>query len=673
MEDNKKVVLICENSGHKLNVVDKENYILEGVFCVFGKENVNNRIYEEDEYFPHLDYLQEKVKKNKLLGELDHPEKFDVSLQKVSHIVEKLWYDKPSRTLKGRIRVLDTEPHGINARKLVNAGFPISISSRAAGVVQENKKVKIKRIFAYDFVADGGFGDDAEMKKISESLNFNYETYNKPSKEMKLINEELGFKSEDNIKIYNVTDEYPAFLNEDADYSVFDYSIVKNDKKIDEELIYNKNKNNMSIEEKNKDFVSADEMYKYSLHVKDEVTRIDKNLKEINEKISMADSNKENSQNEKLDNLTEEIKMLREKSEELDNKMKNVYKWSDEISEDHNWLTSYVEEIAEDHNNLANYTEKVVEDHNHLANYTEKTVEDHNHLAAYVDESLRPLLEKTVNYANLVAEKANIGLNYIEDVVVNEIQNTQDFVNEEVVEKLNTVWNYAEYLGEKNEEIHQYSDYLGKNAATREDVENVANYSESIKESSNQQNINENENTINKYKSLGNKIDNILHSVQTEKINENNQKYPILNNLNREQSKKFFNFTEIQKEQIEKSLTPSMKSEEINKVFESVEKPIKNEELWLTYMPEDVKPLWEKADENVKQQIKSQAQLYSLPNEYSVRHFWSTRMNLLTESDLGENEQILNESKKTKKEESKLGYSSDYMKNVFAGLDRFNK
>ena len=36
----------------------------------------------------HINELQEKVKTNKLLGELDHPKDFDVSLANVSHVVE---------------------------------------------------------------------------------------------------------------------------------------------------------------------------------------------------------------------------------------------------------------------------------------------------------------------------------------------------------------------------------------------------------------------------------------------------------------------------------------------------------------------------------------------------------------------------------------------------------
>ena len=134
MEKN-KVLLILERSNGNLTV-DKESgdYVLEGIFAQFGVENNNKRIYEEKEYLPHLEYLKKKISENRLMGELDHPEKFEVSLDKVSHVIESLDYDSKSRQIKGRVRILDT-PAGKIARALVDSGVPVSISSRAAGTV----------------------------------------------------------------------------------------------------------------------------------------------------------------------------------------------------------------------------------------------------------------------------------------------------------------------------------------------------------------------------------------------------------------------------------------------------------------------------------------------------------------------------------------------------------
>ena len=155
--ENKDYILILEKSSSNLAAKKVgDDYTLEGIAAFFGKENENRRIYEEQEYLPHMDYLQDKISSKRLVSELDHPKEFDVSLKNISHIVEELKYNKDDRTVRIKVKLLDT-PAGKIAKSLVDAGIPISISSRAAGSVHENKKVEIKKIFTYDLVADGGF------------------------------------------------------------------------------------------------------------------------------------------------------------------------------------------------------------------------------------------------------------------------------------------------------------------------------------------------------------------------------------------------------------------------------------------------------------------------------------------------------------------------------------
>src|SRR3972149_7526149 len=92
-----KLCMILERSNHKLVVSKEDGYVLEGTAAVFGEENNNQRIYEEKEYLPHLEYLQKKIEKRSLMGELDHPETFDVAFKNASHIVEELRYDPATR------------------------------------------------------------------------------------------------------------------------------------------------------------------------------------------------------------------------------------------------------------------------------------------------------------------------------------------------------------------------------------------------------------------------------------------------------------------------------------------------------------------------------------------------------------------------------------------------
>ncbi len=243
MNNDKKLVLILERSSANLDITkDGNEIVLEGIFAQFGVVNNNDRIYEEDEYLPHLDYLTKKIKDKRLLGELDHPEKFDVSLSKVSHVIEKLEYDKEKRQVRGRVRLLDT-PSGRIAKELVEGGVPVAISSRAAGLVESNKKVKIKKIFTYDLVADPGF-ENAVLTKMNESLG--------------IINE--------NVAIYDVSNSYPDLLEDLEDKTT------------------SKDKNSSD----NMEYVTSEELNTYSLILKEEVEEIHRKLATLSENSELA-------------------------------------------------------------------------------------------------------------------------------------------------------------------------------------------------------------------------------------------------------------------------------------------------------------------------------------------------------------------------------------------------
>ena len=173
------------NEQLKLNesISTKDEYILQGVFAKFDEINRNSRIYTAEEYLPHLQYLRKDIAEGKpLLGELDHPEdRFEVSLQNASHRIIDLWYDENSKTVMGKIKLLDT-PSGKIAKALVEDGVPLHISSRAAGSVDpQSHKVSIQQIFTFDLVCTPGFSqavlhhvnESASTKKYSQdTMNF---------------------------------------------------------------------------------------------------------------------------------------------------------------------------------------------------------------------------------------------------------------------------------------------------------------------------------------------------------------------------------------------------------------------------------------------------------------------------------------------------------------------
>ena len=127
---NENMVFILEKQNQILEASKEmtsegKEYILKGIAAQFGKENNNNRIYEEGEYLPHLDYLKDKIKQKRLVGELDHPEKFDISLNNVSHVIEDLTHDREGRTIGIKVRLLDT-PADRKSTRLNSSHIPLS-------------------------------------------------------------------------------------------------------------------------------------------------------------------------------------------------------------------------------------------------------------------------------------------------------------------------------------------------------------------------------------------------------------------------------------------------------------------------------------------------------------------------------------------------------------------
>ena len=216
-----KDLLILERSSSSLDLKTENGaYVLEGIFGELDKKNKNNRIYTAEEYVPQIESLQDKIKSSKLLGELDHPSNFDVSLKNVSHIIEELTYDKENKQIRGRIRLLDTDA-GRQAKALVDAGVPLQISSRAAGAVEENGQVKIKQLFTYDLVADPGFAN-AELTRVNESYGFAndsdiviYEIGVSNINETKIENKETETMAESKFITVEDFNKYSQYLSEE--------------------------------------------------------------------------------------------------------------------------------------------------------------------------------------------------------------------------------------------------------------------------------------------------------------------------------------------------------------------------------------------------------------------------------------------------------------------------
>lgn len=668
---SEKVVLITEQSN-PISVVDKDNYILEGIFAVFGKENVNHRIYDEKEYMPHLEYLQEKIARHKLAGELDHPEKFDISLANISHLVEKLWYDKDTRTLRGRIRILDTDPAGMNARKLVDAGFPISISSRAAGTVKDDKHVEIKRIFTYDLVADGGFGNEAELERVKESVDYDNNSELKAIFESATAEPHLkSLKTNmSNVKVYDVTDKYADMLEEDADWSKFDFSgngsntaakdfedsykeeDTETETKMDNvennkiNKINNKNKDNQMA-----DNVTVDDMAKYSRYVKEQMENLESEIKSLKEsKGSVCESAESSSRLAKLEE-----------------KVNKLVQFTNALVEEHNQVIKFSDELVAEHNELAGkfaayerHSDEFVEEHNNLVKYCEAIANENEQIKGYLNEEVKPTCESSIKYSEYIAKNLEECANYLDTEVAFNVNKMQEYLDTEVSENVNNILKYQDYLAEKTNEVHAYADYLGENVASREDLENAIGYTEYVAEHTQEKYSSKEK--VNESSSLDSKIDAILEGVKITRASKlvEASKYPYVQNFNSEQMRAFNSLNEAQKEMVSKNITNSNVDKVLNEAVN-----MKQADKWLLNMPAEYAGAWNSLNESEKSAIAAQAQYYNLDSDYQIKNFWQTRG--LEERAA---QQALNESANNDVVDLG-GYDSNYIKQIRRGLKKF--
>lgn len=204
------------NEGQTFKNPDK--YVFQGVFtqCSTPEHKVinrNGRIYMESEVLRHLGYLRDMIKENngRILGELDHPEgRFDVQMKEASHAITDLWYDNKTKCVMGRLEVLDT-PNGKTLKSIIDAGFPLYVSSRAAGDVNEKtKEVEIAQIFTYDVVCTPGF-KEARLERVNESMNLS-------DKALKYMNESISKAK--NANIHDIEVPVSAINESIADYKI---------------------------------------------------------------------------------------------------------------------------------------------------------------------------------------------------------------------------------------------------------------------------------------------------------------------------------------------------------------------------------------------------------------------------------------------------------------------
>ena len=135
----------------------KKNYTIKGVFLQSNIKNRNGRVYPKDILMTEVKrYNSEFINKNRAFGELGHPDGPTVNLERVSHMIKKLYPDGDN--FIGEAKIMDT-PYGNIVKGLIDEGAQLGVSSRGMGSIeQRNGASYVKNDFmlatAADIVAD---------------------------------------------------------------------------------------------------------------------------------------------------------------------------------------------------------------------------------------------------------------------------------------------------------------------------------------------------------------------------------------------------------------------------------------------------------------------------------------------------------------------------------------
>ena len=641
---NSDVVLIVENVGEDLTVRNHapNNIVLEGVCAVFGAKNNNNRVYEKDEYLPHLGYLKDKISKKQLVGDLDHPPHFDVTLKSASHIIEGLEYDGGNK-VNIKLRILENTPNGKIAKALLEGGVGLSISSRAAGQVLNEGKVKLHRIFTYDLVGEPGFTEAILKETVSESLKSNFKMLTESYDHLKsesyvnkngLVDISESFSFGKNISVYKINNPIESVL--------------------ENSMQTQKNNNTMAEQ-----FVTADSMNRYSNLVKEQINSIKSELK--NQK-KMFESTGVSGKDVDVAKLAGFVNYLAEHLE-------GVINYSDYLSEMVNKSVKYTEHVAETTNNAIEYSSYVGEKLN-------KSIQHQDYIAEKLDQTInyaeyiKENLNSSINYQNYLAEEVDKGIQYTEYVA--EGANKGIEFAEYLSENINTNRDYMQYVAEKAAHGIGYTEYLAEQLNNGLDVSkrNVLGGASKLNES---QSIDQ----------LIGKVDEVIagvNSTSSKKVLES--RYPFLKVMSENNQERFYKLDTATKQSVVETLGAAIwfTEADVLGIIESVvDHKTQNIPAHIKFMPAEYKPVWNVMNESEKNRIHAKSQLYTLNTPYQVKAFWDEQdvRGINERVELEKNNakmQKLNENQGTEGMisvdrivEHQRGYTSNYLDTLMRG------
>ena len=560
---NKKL-LILERSKSNLSITKDADgsVVLEGVFTEIGVKNKNNRIYEEAEVLPHINELKEKVKTNKLLGELDHPKDFDISLSNVSHVIEDLEYDKGKKQVLGRIRLLNTTK-GKEAQALVQDGIPLHISSRAAGTVDEAGKVKIKKFFTYDLVADPGF-ENAELARVNESY---------------------GFKDTEGLFIYEMDDS--------------------NDE------INKTNKTDLTMENTSGNFVTVEDFNKYTEYVKNTLDSVKEsantNSDELLQKLVTY-----------TEHIAEKVNQVTDYTEYISENLDKSISYSDYLAENVDKIKNYASYLGEELDSSIQYTEHVAEQADkgiEYANYLGENLEKGIEYSEYVAEKV----DQNIAYSEYLGEGLAKSIKYSEYIAENTNTVNAEAVNESINES--TVNEYGKMKEGYTPTMEEVSKCMGEGMKYEAICEQYPDADkDAVKEMCDKC---MHEEKVSYKDAISEKLSNLISKAEAKSVTEMH----FMNFLSESKKNEFDSLADDKKVLIVESMNSNsiMSTVQAENVWESCFITERKAINFIDDMPEKFRSKWDNLSENRQEQIIAESKFHSLNTPYAIGNFWQTR------------------------------------------------
>lgn len=601
MKEDKRLLIVENCSSDLTSEQSGDSIILTGLFTTFSTKNRNGRIYESADFLPHVEALQEQMKNKALLGELDHPHGFEVTLANVSHVVESLEFDPQQNAIVGKIRLLNTSK-GREAQALVKDGIPLHISSRAAGTVDESGKVRMQHLFTYDLVAEPGFAN-ARLKRVNESY---------------------GFSNDGNIAIYDLSEDMntnltPSTGEEGAGLTANNGAeqAVKNQDTANTGTIADKNTDNTNTNnmENNGPFISYSDFQKYSEHLSEIITDLQSAIANYKTELTNFKNDRPTQQFDaaNIDNsaiadlIAKEVKKVvvptvnKCEGETCEKPSEDVVAAQVAMEEKYKNLEKYVSYLAETLEKSITHQDYITEETNKIIDHNNYLAENMNKMISHQDYIVENLND-TINYQKYVAEMLDKSIDYSN--MLAEEQNKSNKHTDYIVENMNKMIKHQDYLVENMNKMISHSDYLAEN------INNVIKHSNYIVE------------TINKG---GNISEPIVENNTNKEVNESVKEQP----KEKFDSKKYQNdlteklSTLISTVKTQYEETKKLEAEALEESRKKVEEP-KNFTL-INYMPTRLQERWSKLSDERKEEILAESKMFVINNPESAVYFWNTR------------------------------------------------